>query len=126
MFAAAKSHGFFFGDIHFFRRKGGTLVRTVAERLAPGLATSAPKVAAGFYCEHKGRPLRDMWFTHVTFVTALLLFANLFCFWHTFESMPTDGGGAEQRGPVWSLTESARSPLSVAAANSPNYFQTPN
>ena len=76
MFAATPRHGFFLGDVHFGRREARTFVRTIAERLAFGLAARAPVETAGFHFQDVGRFLGDDRFTHTSFVAADLDLAN--------------------------------------------------
>jgi hypothetical protein len=69
MFAAAPGDRFGPGDFRFQRREARALVRTVAKRLALGLAACAPKGGAGFGFLYKRRFLGNDWFAHDFFVT---------------------------------------------------------
>ena len=70
MFATAPRDGLVFGKFHLLRREGRAFVRTVAERLALGLAAGAEIICASLHRQHERGFLGDDRFTHLSFVCA--------------------------------------------------------
>jgi hypothetical protein len=79
MFATTPRDGFCVGNIYLERPEAAAFVRTVAKRLAFGLAARAPPKGARLNLLHKWKSLGDDWFHNARTIFQLLQKANCFC-----------------------------------------------
>lgn len=98
--AATPGHQLGFGQVHPHGREAGASVRTIAERLLPGLAAGAPRERAGSSRLHKRASLNDVRVRHTQSGQSCLSDARDFVFCRSVSHHATSTGPKQNNTPI--------------------------